>query len=154
MPSGTALTDVAVAADGTVWYTNELKKTIGRFVPTDATYAEFRLADIDPALASGTPRALRAAPDGSLWAVVSGGFSSPGANAILRIVPAVSPTVTTYKLGAASQPLEAAPAPNGDVYFTGSAASRRRTARPADGERRPSRRRRRRPRRPPRPRAM
>jgi streptogramin lyase len=118
--SGTALTDVAVAGDGTVWYTNELKKTIGRFVPATADYAEFRLADIDAALASGTPRALRTAPDGAIWAAVDGGFSSPGANAILRIAPAASPTVTTYKLGAASRPFEVAPAPNGDVYFTGS----------------------------------
>ena len=43
--------------------------------------------------------------------------------------------MTTYKLGAALQPLEVAPAPNGDVWFTGSTGSRRRADRAADGER-------------------
>ena len=112
-----------MAADGTVWYTNEIKKTIGRFVPADATLRGVparrhrRRARVGHAAGAAQGAGRR------LWAAVTGGFSAPGANAILRIVPAATPTVTTYKLGAVAAPFEVAPAPNGDVWFTGSPAA-------------------------------
>ena len=66
------------------------------------------------------PRAIRSAVDGTLWVAVNGGFSAPGANAILRIVPDAEPSKTIYKLGAGLQPFEVAPDTKGNVWFSGS----------------------------------
>ena len=121
--TGTGLTDTAIADDGAVWYTNDIKKSIGRFVPADATYEEFPLANIGTGLGSGTPRAIRKGPDGALWLAVSGGFSNPGANAIVKLVPSVPPAATVYKLGAAQEPFDLAPDSRGNVWFGGSAGT-------------------------------
>src|SRR5262245_26477464 len=51
------ISDVAVAQDGTVWYTNELKKTVGHLIP-GATVTEYSLNTMSPGLAAGRPRAL------------------------------------------------------------------------------------------------
>jgi len=111
VPSG--LNDIEVAADGTVWYTNDIKNAIGRFVPGTNAYTEFALSSFG--LAGGSPRSIRKAPDGTLWFTVGGG----GANAVVSFKPAETPTFTAYKLGAANAPFEVAPAANGDVWFTG-----------------------------------
>ena len=58
-PLGSALGDLDVAADGTVWYTNELKKTIGALRPGTAQYAEFALADISGSAPAHRSRSAR-----------------------------------------------------------------------------------------------
>ena len=116
--TGTGITDVAVAADGSKWFTNQLKNEIGRFDGT--TFTSYSLQTIDQGLAGGQARAITAAPDGSLWAVEYGGFSHPTANAIIRIDPATpaAPTATVYHLGAGRYPFGVAPDANGNVWFT------------------------------------
>ena len=121
--TGTGLTDTAIADDGAVWYTNEIKKSIGRFNPADATYEEFPLANIGTGLGQGTPRAIRKGPDGTLWIAVNGGSSNPGANAIVKLVASVPPAATVYKLGAAQAPADLAPDSRGNVWFAGGAGT-------------------------------
>jgi streptogramin lyase len=113
------ISDVAVAQDGSIWYTNELKRTIGRLIP-GATVTEYSLNTMAAGLAAGRPRALRIARDGTLWLAVYGSFGAPSANAIVRIVPGDPPTATVYKLGATLAPWNVAPDQQGNVWFIGS----------------------------------
>jgi hypothetical protein len=118
--TGTGISDVAVGNDGMIWYTNETKKTIGRFDPNSKTYAEFSLSSMDAALGAGTPKAITAAPDGSIWAAIWG-FAQAGANAIVKLVPGASITSTVYKLGASISPTSITTDAKGNVWFSGSA---------------------------------
>ena len=110
-----------------------------------------RLADIDPALGAGTPRALahgagrRALGRGHRRLLGPGRQRDP-ADRPGRLRRPSRPTSSAPRCSRS----RSRPAPNGDVWFTGSAGDRRRADRPADRERPRSRRRRRRPRRPPR----
>jgi streptogramin lyase len=118
--SGTGPSDVAVAADGTVWYTNELNHTIGHLIP-GSTIKEYPLLN----LAGGTPKAIRPAPDGSLWVAVYGGFLASSPNGLLRVIPsagAADPQEVAYKTPG-YLPLEVAPDTNGNVWFSGSPSS-------------------------------
>lgn len=64
------------------------------------------------------PRAITAAPDGTLWVAEYGGFSLANANALIRIVPdAQAPTATVYPVGAGRFPLAGAPDEDGNVWF-------------------------------------
>ncbi len=119
--TGQGITDVALGSDAAVWYTNELTHSIGRLVP-GGTITEYSLSSMTPGLSAGSPRAITAASDGSLWVAVFGSYSAPTANAIVHIVPGappVAPTATVYKLGGANAPLTVAPDTYGNVWFTG-----------------------------------
>ena len=115
--SGSALSDVAAGHDGAIWYTNELKRTVGRLVPGQ-TVTEFPLAQLGTGLGAGTPRAISVAPDGTLWLAVAGGAAT-SANAIVKIVPSDPPVATTWTLGARLGPLAVAPDSKGNVWFSG-----------------------------------
>jgi hypothetical protein len=116
--TGTGPTDVAVAQDGSVWFTNELTNEVGRLDVSQHTFTSYSLPAIDPGLAGGQARAISAAPDGTLWVAEFGFISHPGANAIIRIVPSQpTPTATVYKLGAGHAPVGVAPDTKGNVWF-------------------------------------
>ncbi len=108
---------VATAADGSIWFTNLLKNSFGKFDIANSTFTQYSLPGIDPDLAGGQPFEIRLARDGTLWLAQAGGFSAPKANAIVRIVPTDPPTATVYKLGAGKEPLSLAPDLNGNVWF-------------------------------------
>ena len=134
--TGTGLSDVAVAADGTVWYTNEIKKTIGRFVPGEHDLLRSsRWQTSTPRSASARRARCARRPDGAIWAAITGGFSAPGANAILRIVPSATPTVTTYKLGAVAAAVRSRARAQRRRLVHGLPGDRQRADRPADRER-------------------
>lgn len=116
--TGTGITDVALAQDGSVWFTNQLRNEVGRFDYATRTFTSYSLTAIDATLANGQARRITAAPDGSLWVAEYGGFSNANANAIVKIVPTQpSPTATVYHLGAGKFPLAVAPDNNGNVWF-------------------------------------
>jgi streptogramin lyase len=118
--TGTGVSDVAVAKDGTVWYTNELSRTVGHLIP-GGSIKEYGLG----ALAGGTPKAIRLAPDGSLWVAIYGGFLANSPNGLLQVIPGVgdaNPLQATYKTPG-YLPLEVAPDAKGDVWFSGSPSS-------------------------------
>lgn len=115
--TGTGLRDVALAPDGGVWFTNELKRAFGRLDPVTLTVQEFSLAAVDPTLSSGTPRQLASAPDGTIWMTVFGGFTNSPANAILRILPTTAPTATVHKVDPNGPPLGLAADSSGNVWF-------------------------------------
>jgi hypothetical protein len=116
--SGTGPTDVAVAPDGAIWFTNQLNNSVGRLSPDRTTFTHYSLQAMDPLLAGGVPRAITAAPDGTLWVGEYGGFSLANANALIRIVPdAKAPTATVYHVGAGRFPLAVAPDAQGNVWF-------------------------------------
>lgn len=116
--TGTGITDVALAQDGSVWFTNQLRNEVGRFDYATRTFTNYSLTAIDARLANGQARRIAAAPDGSLWIAEYGGFGSANANAIVKIVPTQpSPTATVYHLGAGKFPLAVAPDDKGDVWF-------------------------------------
>ncbi|MDA0179114.1 hypothetical protein OJ997_02310 [Solirubrobacter phytolaccae] len=115
--TGTGLTDVAVAPDGAVWYTNELKRAVTRMVP-GASQVEYPLDAMG--LVGGIPRSIAVGADGGLWLAVGGAAS---ANAIVR-VDAVSLQATLYRLGSANAPLNAVPdTARGTVWFVGGAGA-------------------------------
>ncbi len=108
---------VATAADGSIWFTNLLKNSFGKFDVPNSTFTQYSLPGIDPDLAGGQPFEIRAAADGTLWLAQYGGFSAPKANAVIRIVPTDPPTATVYELGAGKAPLSLAPDSKGNVWF-------------------------------------
>lgn len=108
---------IASGLDGTLWFTNVLKNSFGKFDPLTSTFTQYSLPAIDAALTEGEPRSIRLAPDGTLWLAEFGFISHPNANAIVRIVPTDPPTVTVYKLGAGKSPLSVAPDTKGNVWF-------------------------------------
>lgn len=115
--TGTGVLSVTTAPDGSIWFTNVLKNSFGKFDPATSTFTQYSLAAIDPDLFEGEPRSIRIAPDGTLWLAEFGFISHPKANAIVRIVPSDPPTTTVYKLGAGKSPLSVAPDGNGNVWF-------------------------------------
>ena len=121
--TGTGPTSVAPAPDGTIWFTNVLKNTFGRFDPSTGSMKQYALTSADLDLAGGQPRWIRAAQDGTLWLAEFGFISFPKANAIVRIVPTDPPTTTVYKLGAGNSPVSVAPDTKGNVWFSNSGAS-------------------------------
>lgn len=121
--SGTGPVSVAAAADGTIWFTNVLKNTFGKFDPLTSTMTQYPLTAIDPQLAGGEPRSIRLAQDGTLWLAEFGFISHPNANAIVRIVPSDPPTATVYSLGAGNSPLSVAPDGKGNLWFLNSGTS-------------------------------
>ncbi|MGB2711162.1 MAG: hypothetical protein WBC33_06560 [Conexibacter sp.] len=116
--TGTGPTDVAVAKDGSIWFTNQLKNEVGRLDPLGGTFTNYSLPAIDAGLGMGQARAVSVAADGSLWVAEYGGISFPNANAIVKIVPGQpSPTATVWHLGAGKSPLAVAPDTSGNVWF-------------------------------------
>jgi sugar lactone lactonase YvrE len=116
--TGTGITDVAVAQDGSIWFTNELRNEVGRFDSRTQLFTSYSLPAIDPGLASGDPRQIAVAPDGSLWVVEWGFFSNPRANALVKIVPTQpTPSATVFHLDA-KYPYAVAPDDQGNVWFT------------------------------------
>ncbi|HEX5925032.1 MAG TPA: hypothetical protein VFY45_14470, partial [Baekduia sp.] len=96
--SGQGLTDIAIAPDGGIWFTNYLNKKFGRFDPATHQMVQYTLTSIDPTLAGGQPWHITTAPDGTLWMTTRpSSFGGPG-NAIVRIVPSATPTATVTKL--------------------------------------------------------
>lgn len=117
--SGVGATDVAVAHDGSIWFTNQLRNEVGRLDPAGSTFTNYSLTMIDPRLAGGQPRAISVAPDGTLWVVEYGGFTLVGANAIVKIVPSQpDPTASVFHLGTGKYPLAVAPDTKGNVWFS------------------------------------
>ena len=109
---------MAVASDGALWYTNAYTHSIGRMVP-GGTVTEYKLADMAAGLGVGVPRTIKRAVDGTLWIAVNGGYTYPGANAVVKIDP-TDLTKTIYPFGSALQPFEVAPDTKGNVWVSGS----------------------------------
>ncbi len=96
--SGQGLTDIAIAPDGGVWFTNYLNRKFGRFDPGTHQMVQYTLPSIDPTLAGGQPWHITTAPDGTLWMTTRpSGYQGPG-NAIVRIVPSATPTASVTHL--------------------------------------------------------
>jgi streptogramin lyase len=117
--TGEGITDVAVAQDGKVWFTNYLNRKIGYFDPQTQSFTQFTTASIDPYLTGGSPRMIAAAPDGTLWITNFRSFGS--GNALIRVVPGSDanhpPTATYTPLGQNEAPLGLTTS-SGDVWFT------------------------------------
>jgi streptogramin lyase len=117
--TGTGPTDVAVALDGSIWFTNQLRNEVGRLDTNAGTFTNYSLPAIDPGLANGQARAISVAQDGTLWVAEYGGISDANANAIVRIVPTQpTPTATVFHLGSAGYPFAVAPDTRGNVWFS------------------------------------
>ncbi len=119
--TGTGITDVAVAQDGSIWFTNQLRNEVGRLDLRTATFTSYSLPAIDAGLFNGQARAISVAQDGSLWVAEYGGISYPNANAIVKLVPGTvlqpNPTATVFHLGRGKNPFAVAPDTSGNVWF-------------------------------------
>ncbi len=120
--TGSGLRDLTIAKDGTIWFTNELKRTFGRFDPATLQITQFTLASVDPKLANGRPRTITTAPDGTVWMAVNESFfSTTQGNAIVKIVPAATPaddpTATVFKLAGTMPPLGVGADNAGNIWF-------------------------------------
>ena len=114
---GTGLTDVTIAPDGGVWFTNFLNRKVGRFDPQTHTMVQYSLSSIDPSLSAGQPRQITTAPDGTVWvATRQASYNGPG-NALVRIVPSDEPSATVYPLAADRAPLALTADNAGSIWF-------------------------------------
>jgi virginiamycin B lyase len=75
VPAGTHPHDVAVAADGTVWYTAQRTGKLGRLDPRNGRVDEIELGD------GSAPHGVIVGPDGAPW------ITDGGLNAIVRVEP-------------------------------------------------------------------
>jgi streptogramin lyase len=116
--TGTGPTGVAVAADSSIWFTNQVNNSIGRFDPVALTFTNYSLATLDHTLAGGAPRTIRTAVDGTLWVAEYGSNVSSPANAIVRVLPTGGGSISVYHLGASQGPVSIAPDTKGNVWFT------------------------------------
>ncbi|HST41086.1 MAG TPA: hypothetical protein VLK58_16345 [Conexibacter sp.] len=116
--TGTGPTDVAVAPDGAIWFTNQLRNELGRLDVANGTFTAYSLPAVDRNLTGGRPMAISAAPDGTLWLAQYGGYSRPAGNAIVRIEPDPDrPSAAVYPLGAGRFPLAVTADTRGNVWF-------------------------------------
>ncbi len=75
VPAGSHPHDVAVAADGTVWYTAQHTGELGRLDPTTKQVTEIDLGD------GSSPHGVIIGPDGAPW------ITDGGLDAIVRVAP-------------------------------------------------------------------
>ena len=111
MPAGSGPHDVAVTADGTVWYTAQHSGEIGRLDPKTGRVTEVPLPQ------GAHPHGVVIGPDGAPW------VTEAGLNAIVRVDPATL-KVTTFPLPANRPSVRlntAAFAKDGVLWFTGNA---------------------------------
>lgn len=85
VPAGSHPHDVAVAEDGTVWYTAQGSGELGRLTPESGQVEEIALGD------GSRPHGVIIGPDGAPW------ITDSGLNAIVRVDPATS-EVRTFPL--------------------------------------------------------
>jgi virginiamycin B lyase len=96
---------VALADDGTVWFTKKALGQIGRLSPTTGAFDAFPLHDPD-----ARPTAIAAAANGDVW------FTMQGTDGIGRLTSWGD--VVVYGLPPASTPADLAIARDGSVWFT------------------------------------
>ena len=98
--AGDGLQDVAVASDGTLWYTDQRHRaSVGRSGARAATSRSTRCRHGPRRGHRRRPGTIKRAVDGTLWFTVNGGYSS-APNAVVQINP-TDLTKTVYPLGAA-----------------------------------------------------
>ncbi|WP_445149774.1 Vgb family protein [Baekduia sp. Peel2402] len=116
--TGTGLTDLAFAGDGGLWFTNVLNHKFGRFDTSSHQMVQYTMASIG--LPQGDPRAMTAAPDGTVW-MASYQFNGGASSALVQIIPPASaglaPTFNVYKTPGTSA-LGLAPDRAGNLWFT------------------------------------
>ena len=111
VPAGSRPHDVAVAADGVVWYTAQGSGKLGRLDPATGRITEVRLGD------GSRPHGVIIGPDAAPW------ITDGGLNAIVRVDPSTS-KVRSFPLppGRPSANLNTAVFdPAGTLWFTGQA---------------------------------
>lgn len=116
--TGTGLTDLAIAPDGGIWFTNVINHKFGRFDPGTQQMVQFTMASIG--LAGGDPRQMTAAPDGTIW-MTSYQFNGGASSALVQIVPSAepgqAPVANVYKTPGTT-PLGLAADHAGDLWFS------------------------------------
>ena len=110
VPAGSRPHDVAVADDGTVWYTAQGSGELGLLDPTTGAITEIALGD------GSRPHGVIVGPDGAPW------ITDGGLNAIVRVDPATS-EVQSFPLPAdapdANLNTAAFDEEEGTLWFTG-----------------------------------
>ncbi|MBJ7330500.1 MAG: hypothetical protein JHC95_11430 [Solirubrobacteraceae bacterium] len=110
---------IAVAQDGSIWFTNLMRNEVARFDVATKTITEYALPASDSTLTGGVPRSIVAASDGTLWVAENGSYAKPNASALLRIVPdPKGPTITVHKTPGGHQPIAVAPDEAGNIWFS------------------------------------
>ena len=107
--TGRRSTDVAVAADGSVWYTNEIKRTIGAARPRrhgDGVHAGDAWSGARP---RARPHAIAAAPRRNIWLAVCGSFGGRAPTRSCASSQSTPARATVYELGAANRRYDVAP---------------------------------------------
>jgi len=97
--------DVAPAADGNLWFTQDVLGTFGRITPSAV------ITDFPGALLGGGPRGITAGPDGNVWVAQAGGNG-----AIARVSPAG--VATEFDVGLTpGDPWDITAGPDGNLWF-------------------------------------
>jgi streptogramin lyase len=112
---GNGLTDVTVAPDGGIWFTNVLNRKFGRLDPSGHTMVQYTMASIG--LPAGQPFRITTAPDGTLWMTSYQGITNATNNAIVRIDPSATPTFQVIHTSPSAPPLGIAADNVGNIWF-------------------------------------
>jgi hypothetical protein len=110
-PTAGSTYDVAVGANGIVWFTENGASKIGRLDPASGVITETAL--------TREPRQITVATDGSVW------FTERFAHAVGRLVPATNQVTEFAPFTGAPSPEGIAAAPDGSVWITQSFAGQR-----------------------------
>jgi hypothetical protein len=87
--TGTGLSDLAIAPDGGIWFTNVVNHKFGRFDPGTHQMVQYTMGSLG--LVGGDPRQMTPAPDGTIW-MTSYQFNGGSSSALVQIVPPADPT--------------------------------------------------------------
>jgi RHS repeat-associated protein len=109
---------MAVAADGSIWFTEWSASKIGRIDPTTHQVYEYSLPT-----ASSKPYGITAGPDGNIW------FTEYAGNKIGKLVPCstlpCTPSITEYAIPTSnSSPVDITAGPDGNLWFDESSAGK------------------------------
>ncbi|MGH2782617.1 MAG: virginiamycin B lyase family protein, partial [Thermoleophilaceae bacterium] len=100
--------DIALGADGHLWFTERSPARIGR-ITKEGVITEFT-AGLTP---GSEPTSITAGPDGNMWFTEAGGNGAIG-----RITPAGEITEHSTGLSAGREPWRLTSGPDGNVWFT------------------------------------
>jgi len=105
VPGGFGQSSIAIAPDGTIWFTENATFAAGRLTPSTGQISEY------PLEAPEQPTGITVGPDGKVWYAV-------GDHEIAQITPPTNGEFVEFSLGFGANPLSLAVGSDGNLWVT------------------------------------